>query len=122
MNPANPAAIAFAFSSRGNVYGYELDNFAKAIEDFDEAIRLRPNHAPTHETRGEMLWRLGRWDAALESLDKAIRLDANCKEAYGVRAQVWSAMGDREKMRLDLDEGSAEVRTTDFPGVSGPGS
>jgi serine/threonine protein kinase/WD40 repeat protein/tetratricopeptide (TPR) repeat protein len=111
LNPAN--APSGSFVSRGNVYGYELDDFAKALEDFDEAIRLRPNYAVAHKKRGEMLWRLGRWDAAMKSLDEAIRLDVNSEEAYGVRAQIWSAKGDREKMRQDLDEGV--LRSPDDP-------
>jgi tetratricopeptide (TPR) repeat protein len=81
-----------------------LDEFEKALADFDQALRLQPTNAHTLENRGEMLWRLGRTDEALKSLDEAIGLDPDLLEAYGVRAQIWSAKGDKEKMWQDLDE------------------
>jgi lipoprotein NlpI len=49
--------------------------YAKAISDFDEAIRLMPTRADLYDRRGGARFKLGRIEASIADFDKAIELD-----------------------------------------------
>jgi len=43
-----------AYYNRGNAYG-DLGQQQRAIEDYNEAIRLQPNYADTYNNRGLLI-------------------------------------------------------------------
>lgn len=59
-------------SARSNLM---MKNFRLAAQRVEEAIRLYPEFALAHETRGDLLTVQGQVPAALESYQQAIRLD-----------------------------------------------
>ena len=51
----------------------ELGDTAGALAAFDQAVRYAPNYAETHWQRGNLLLRMGRYDAAFADLRAAVR-------------------------------------------------
>ncbi len=60
-----------AFDARGHLY-LNLDQYERAIADFDQAIRLDPEWINSVVGRGVANYSLGRFDQALEDFDAAI--------------------------------------------------
>jgi protein O-GlcNAc transferase len=46
----------------------------EALQNYNRALALRPNHAPTLYNRGVTLQRLRRWQEALQSYDRAVSI------------------------------------------------
>ena len=64
--------------------------FDKAIDDLNEAVRIKPTDADAYAFRGQRLRAKGEFDKAFADFDKAIRLDPNCVLAYEVRVRLVS--------------------------------
>jgi tetratricopeptide (TPR) repeat protein len=106
--------LAVAFYNRGNVYlnrgnvylhkaiektiedfyhrGFLLNPglYERAIEDFDQAIRLNPNDAAAFDARGIAYARRDQYDRAIEDFDQAIRLNPNDAVAFVNRGNVYA--------------------------------
>jgi tetratricopeptide (TPR) repeat protein len=71
---------------------------SKAIEDFNEAIRLDPAYAVAWNNRGEVYKLIGQNDKAIRDLTEAIRLAPRyvhpMYNPYELRAQVKESNGD----------------------------
>lgn len=63
----------------------------KALSEAQEAVRLRPDLAPTHFYLGRALEKLGRTDEAAVAYRLAIRLDPRASEAKEALAQLGKA-------------------------------
>jgi tetratricopeptide (TPR) repeat protein len=61
----------------GNAWRSKGD-FAHAIADYDEAIRLNPKEAYSYQNRGAAKQALGELDGALADINQAIRLIPRC--------------------------------------------
>jgi beta-lactamase regulating signal transducer with metallopeptidase domain len=73
---------------------FEKRDFAQALVDFEEAIRLAPNHSEARRWRGDALLNQGEVDKALSAYEDAIRLDPKNAMAYVSRGMAW--VGKRE--------------------------
>ncbi len=95
--------LAQAFTSRGLAYKSKglLD---KAIADYDEAIRLKPDLAETFNNRGNAYYYKGQLDRALEDYDEAIRLKPDLARAFGNRGNVHRNKGRFDQAIRDYDE------------------
>ncbi len=87
------------FMGRAGIYYYQGD-YDAARADFDEAIRLHPEHA--------MAW-LGRamlpnrdWDEAKSDYDKAIELSEHAPYVYAYRAQAHFDRGEYDEFCADI--------------------
>jgi small subunit ribosomal protein S1 len=67
---------AAIYRNRGNAY-IALEEFPKAIIDYNRAITLDPDDSAAYASRGDALAHIERYDEALASYDQAIRLDPN---------------------------------------------
>ena len=73
---------------------HELD---KAIDDFDECLRLKPN------TAVYLYWRGAAWVAkkdfakAIQDLDEAIRLDPQNAYSFNRRGLAWLGKNDQDR-------------------------
>src|SRR5215471_11057504 len=63
--------LVLAFKNRGDAYMRKGD-CERAIEDYDQAIRLNPNFLPAVASRGICHAATGRRDAAMRDYDQAI--------------------------------------------------
>jgi tetratricopeptide (TPR) repeat protein len=68
--------LAKAFRNRGNAYAGKGQS-DRAIEDFDQAIRLNPNNAEAFYNRGVALRALGQQARAIADFAKARQLNPN---------------------------------------------
>ena len=66
--------FAMAFNNRGIAYD-NLDQVARAVEDYDEAIRLNPQLALAYLNRASAYIDLNKPEQARADLDIACRLD-----------------------------------------------
>lgn len=71
----NPTS-AKAHTTKGNVL-LEMNRPLEAIEELNEAIRLKPNSTNTHSLLGEAHERLGYTESAVKNYRKAIEIDQN---------------------------------------------
>jgi tetratricopeptide (TPR) repeat protein len=73
--------LAVAFMNRGNAYEGKGQH-DRALEDYDQAIRLSPNWPVAFTNRGNAYNRKGQYDRAVEDFDQAIRFNPNYAEAF----------------------------------------
>ena len=63
-----------AYSNRGNAK-YTLGLNKEAIQDCNEAIRIKPDVATVYNNRGNAKHGLGLYEEAIQDYDEAIRLE-----------------------------------------------
>jgi tetratricopeptide (TPR) repeat protein len=94
--------LAIAYSFRGNAYG-DLGEHARAIEDYDQALRLDPGIAYAYYKRGNAYGHLGEYSRAIEDYDQALRLDPDYANAYNNRAWALYLLGRNTEALGDVD-------------------
>lgn len=97
--------LARLHADRGDAWAHkgELD---RAIEDYDQAIRLSPRYAHAYNHRGMAFANKGDRGRAIEDYDQAIRLNPRYAHAYDNRSAAWSARGDFGRAIADFDAAS----------------
>ena len=86
-------------------YGYDFRQYSlahtrrrleyrRAIEDFEEALSLKPGMAIALADRGAAHEKLGDYDSAIRDLDQAIALDPSLAIAYYSRGLAYGSKGD----------------------------
>ena len=90
------------YRERG-IAAYRSGDFLGAIGNFDEAVRLNPDDAQSHNIRGNVWDELGVFERALADYDAAIRIDSNNPAAFHDRAILWQRKGALDKALVDLD-------------------
>ena len=97
------AALAVAHNNRGNAYTTKGD-YDRAIQDFDESIKLNPTHAKPFNNRGVAYVRKGEYDLAIKSLDEAIKLNPSYGGAFANRAGIYLKKNEYDRAARDYDE------------------
>jgi len=100
--PGPPANDANFYRQRG-ITAYRSGDFLGAIGNFDEAIRLNPDDAQSHNVRGNVWDELGVFERALADYDAAIRINSNNPAVFHDRAILWQRKGALDKALVDLD-------------------
>jgi tetratricopeptide (TPR) repeat protein len=80
------------------------DDAKKAIDDFDQAIRLAPDIDQAYWTRGLAQIGLQHYDKAIGDLTEAIRRGPDNKTAYLARGTAWLASNRPDRARDDYAE------------------
>ena len=93
--------LAAAHNNRGNAYDDQSEP-ARAIADYDEAIKLEPS-ASAYFNRGLAYRHRGEYERAIADYDKALEIDPVDVDSYNNRAEVYEAMGK-------LDDAIADYR------------
>jgi tetratricopeptide (TPR) repeat protein len=100
-----PAATrVLVHNNLGKVY-LERGEMSAARQEFQAALRLRPEYAPGNNNLGVLMLREGEPAAARHWLEMAIRLDPNYGEAYGNLGAVYEALGDLTAARQAFERG-----------------
>jgi tetratricopeptide (TPR) repeat protein len=76
--------------------------FDRAIEDFNQAIRLNPNHTEALSNRGAAYNGKGQYDRAIEDFNQAIRLNPNLAIAFYNRGFSWERKNDLQRALADF--------------------
>lgn len=106
---------ALPYLTRGNAH-LANGSPAKALEDYQAALRLKPTLVEAELLKAEALMRLGRYSKAIESFDSVL-LNLSSQAfahdgrafAHGGRAIAWMALGELERANADFD---AQARLT----------
>ena len=77
----SPHMQAIAYNNRAAGYNRKEDH-SRALQDLNQAIRLRPDYALAYRNRGDTYRFRGRYDLALRDYNEAIRLDPNSAPAF----------------------------------------
>lgn len=97
------AALAIAHNNRGNAHATSGD-YDRAIQDFDQSIKLNPAHARPFNNRGVAYLRKGEYGLAVKAFDEAIKLNPNYGGAFANRAGAYLKRGEYDRATRDYDE------------------
>lgn len=92
----------FAYNSRGNLC-MDDKNYEKAIADFSQAIRLRPDYALAYNNRGLAYYHNGQQSLALSDFNMALKLHySNPDYTLVNRGLLYTQMGRTDLALKDL--------------------
>ncbi|MDO4177863.1 MAG: tetratricopeptide repeat protein [Phascolarctobacterium sp.] len=94
---------SFQYFERG-VLSQANANVSEAIENYNKALELDANYAPSYYNRGVCLTTLGESEKALADFNKAIELNEKYVSAYNSRGEYYLAKGDKEKALADFNK------------------
>jgi tetratricopeptide (TPR) repeat protein len=104
--------LAAAYYHRGFAYR-ELGDYRRAIEDYDQVLRLDPGKSETYNNRAWALYLLGRNTEALEDADQSLSLRPDHAATIDTRAHVLAALGRRSDALAEFERAmQAGARTT----------
>ena len=96
-------AVAIAYNNRGDAYTSKGE-YDRAIQDFDQSIKLGPTNAKPFNNRGVAYLKKGEYDLAIKDLDEAIRLNPNYVKAFVNRAETYQKKTEYDRAARDYDE------------------
>ena len=67
-------SLAYVFNNRGASYR-NLNQYNRAIEDYDQAIKIKPEDADAYVNRGISYAAMNQHDLAIEDYDLAIKIN-----------------------------------------------
>jgi TonB family protein len=88
QQPTTPPDIADAYNNRGLAYDIKGD-YDRAIQDFDEAIRLKPSDFTAFNNRGLAYSHKGDYDRAIKDYNQAIQLEPDYADAFNNRGVAY---------------------------------
>ena len=94
--------LVWAYNNRGVAHS-ALGEHRRAIEDYDQALRLDPRDAFAYVNRGNTYRDLGDYRRAIEDYDQALRLDPRDDYAYNGRAWALYLLGRNTEALGDVD-------------------
>ena len=74
-----------------------MQDYGRAIEDLDNAIRLNPSYSEAFVNRGLAYAHQREHERAIADFTMAIRLDPRNAAAYTNRGVAYTAKGERER-------------------------
>ena len=78
--------------------------FDRAIQDYDQAIRLNPRDADAFDGRGGAYNSKGEYDRAIQDFDQAIRLEPNAAHAFYNRGSAYYMKIEYDRAIRDYDQ------------------
>jgi hypothetical protein len=101
-----PAVRAEAFFRRAVSYA-QLGQRQRAINDYDEVIRIRPEAVAALNNRAYSTLKLGKPSQALPDVEQALKIAPQNPMVNSTRGEIRQALGDRESAMRDHEEALA---------------
>jgi tetratricopeptide (TPR) repeat protein len=95
--------LATAFKNRGNAFD-DKGEYTRALEDYDEAVRINPLDADAFNCRGTTYNALARYERAILDFDEAIRLNPTSPLAFSNRCFARGVLEQLEQGLADCGE------------------
>ena len=83
---------------------YELNRYAKTLEQFDKSLEINPHGAEIWKYRGSLLYILGRYEEALEAFDKSLEIDSKDENAWSFKGSTLYMLNKPEKALKAFDK------------------
>jgi Tfp pilus assembly protein PilF len=81
-----------AHDCRGNAYS-KLGRYQQAIEDYNQAILMKPDYAEAYNNRGTLYGALGQYQLAMGDFNQAIKAKPDYPDAYYNRGVTYANNG-----------------------------
>ena len=91
------------YTNRGIAYGH-LGQHQRSLEDYNEAIRLKPDLVVAYNNRGNTFNKLGQYQNAIQDYNKAVLLKPDYVDAYQNRAVAYFRLGNSSPGCLDAQK------------------
>ncbi len=91
-----------AYRHRGYAY-YAKGNVDRAIQDYDQVIRLNPSDDSAFSNRGLFYWRKASYDRAIQDYGQVIRLNPS-DDAFNNRGLVYFGKTNYDRAIQDFDQ------------------
>ena len=101
LDPPDFSIVSTAHYNRGAAYS-KKGEIERAIEDWDQTIRLNPESAAAYNNRGYAYRQKGDFERAIENYDRAIQIKSDNVLFYNNRAIALLHLKEWEKAKLDL--------------------
>ncbi len=102
-----------SFAPSYNMVGYshwQVESYDEAEKAFKKYIELIPNDPNPHDSYGELLLKMGRFDESIAQYQNALKVDPNFSiSRFGVSANL-CMKNDYEKAHIQLDSAFALAR------------
>ncbi len=96
-------ALAYLYRRRGRTYRV-LEQYERALTDFDKALELVIDYARAYTGRGETYRLLKDYEKAIADFTQAIELDPSDDWSYASRAQVYNSLKDYQRAIADFSK------------------
>lgn len=103
--------LAIAFSNRGLAY-HDLEQFDRAIKDYDQAIRLKPDFVDAYKNRALAHSAKHQHDRVVEDYSQVVRLAPENADAWNGRCWHRAILGQLQAALSDCNE-SLRLRPND---------
>ena len=100
--------LAVAFCNRGNAYQDYKGDYDRAIQDYDQAIRLKPDYAIAFYNRGYAYQHKGDYDRAIQDYDQAVRLKPD--DAAALNNRCWARAVANKALEAALSDCNESLR------------
>ncbi|GAB6391745.1 MAG: hypothetical protein MdMp014T_1118 [Treponematales bacterium] len=101
--PAPSSMSAADYHNRGVAYEKQND-YDKAWDNYNQAIKIDPNYAYAYYGRGYMYYQKQDYDKAIADYTQAIRLDSNFTLVYNARGNAYYMKGDYARAIVDYEK------------------
>src|SRR3984893_13979424 len=98
----SPRERAVAYTNRGLAYRATGEH-ARAVADYDAAIKLDPTYAPAYNNRGTVYGDARDFDRAIADYDEAIRLAPENAAVLTNRGDAYRDKGNLDRAIVDYD-------------------
>jgi tetratricopeptide (TPR) repeat protein len=95
--------LAVSFFHRGRAH-FRLEEYERAIQDFDEAISLRPGFLNAFFQRGDVYLAVDDYDSAIRDFTEVVTLNPEDAIAFRYRGNAHLGKMDYEAAVADFDE------------------
>jgi tetratricopeptide (TPR) repeat protein len=95
--------LAITYNNRGSVYD-DKGQYDRAIQDYDQAVRLDPNYANAYNNRGIAYANKGQYDRAIQEYNQGLSLDPDDAIAYNNRGNAHADKGQYDRAIQDFNQ------------------
>lgn len=90
FSPSTPGLL----NSRCFTRGLQKTHLEEALQDCELALKTRPQDASTMDSKGLVLYQLGRYQDALKTYDKALTIEPDLADSLFMRGHTKYRLGD----------------------------